>query len=133
MPRAGTRISVLRVAMILAGVLGSAAFVTGLLSEDPPVWVLLLNVPAALLGVSLLFFGLTLRSRLQRQPSEVVLLCAAAMVIHGCYALSELAWNLTHGHFPIPRSLVSFLLAWFLYAQSRRVVRERVGGDSAPF
>lgn len=130
MLKVGASIGLLRVVMILAGLLGSAAFVAGLLAEVPPMWVLLLNVPTMLLSLAFLYFGVTLETRLGRQPSVVVSLCTGAMVIHGCYALSELAWNLTHGHFPIPRSLLGVLLAWFLYAQSKRVVRARLGANS---
>ena len=121
----------LRAVMVIAGVLGSAAFVAGLLAEAPPIWVLLLNLPALVLSLTLLYCGITFGTQLRLRPSTVVYLCVAAMVIHGAYALSEIAWNLTHGHFPISRSLVSFLMSWYLYAQCKRLVREQPGGDGA--
>lgn len=130
MPSARATVTMLRVLMIVAGLLGSAAFVAGLLSEIPPVWVLLLNVPAVLLSIILLYFGVTLQTQLRRRPSAVVNVFIAAMIIYGGYALSETVWNLTHGHFPIPRSLISLVVAWFLYTQSKRLVREQRGAST---
>ena len=127
MPFLRASVGTLRVVMVIAGFLGSATFVAGLLAETPPVWMLLLNLPALVLSLTLLYFGMTLGAQLRLRPSTVVYLCVAAMVIHGAYALSEIAWNLAHGHFPIPRSAISFLIAWYLYTQSKHLVRERPG------
>jgi hypothetical protein len=120
-------IGTLRAYMLVVGSLGTLLNLSGLLSGEAPLWVKLLALPALALSLALLYFGVTLGTQLRERPSAIVRLFVAAMVIQGGYAVSEIMWAVAHGQIPIPISAVGFLIAWYLYAQSKRLVREQEG------
>ena len=110
--------------LLLSGLLGFIANVSGVVAPGVAVWFRLLCLPGVLLSSMFFYLGVTYETRIRETPSFVLTTFRAAMALAIFDAFLEVLIALVYSVTPMPFSLIGFLIAWYLHSQSKLLIRE---------